>query len=304
MRRPDTEANLQAPPAGTRRFLVVANLGSGSTDGDLEREALSRLGHAEVVRLDGSRDLAPAVDRALAEDRIVVAAGGDGTVNAVAQLVAGRGVLGVLPGGTRNHFARGLGVADVDSAYRALAEAPSRRVDVGRVNGRIFVNTVSLGLYPALVRERERVEDRVGRWPGSLAAAIHVLRRARPLVGTIAVDGDARTLAAWVAFVGNNRFDATPGSIGERKRLDEGVLDVRVVTARRRLPAIPAWHALVGRFWQPRGQVRTVARRVEIHLVGASRELAVDGEVVENARHVTAEVVPGGLLVLAPESDR
>jgi diacylglycerol kinase family enzyme len=129
-----------------------------------------------------------------------------------------------------------------------------------------------------------------------------VLRRATPLVGTVAVDGDVRQLDAWILFVGNNRFGMAPGRIGAREKLDEGVLDVRVLTAsgRTRGPANLAWAVLRDRAWSGRRPVETEGRRLEIHLADRPRLLSLDGEVTEPVDHAVIEIVPRALRVLHP----
>lgn len=274
-------------------YLIVSNRSAGSTAAGIVERALRALPDADRVGLDG--DLGAAIRAAVAEDRVVVAGGGDGTVNAVIQHLGG-GTLGVLPGGTLNHFARDLGVGDEQAAIEALRARSTRRVDVGVAGDRRFVNTVSLGVYPEFVRERERHEGRVGRWLASLRASGRALRAADPLTGDIAADGDRRRLAAWLVFVGNNRFDATPVSAGDRARLDGGVLDVRVLQAgpRSRLALSVAEGRARGR-----RHVRTDARRVDLRLDRPHR-VAVDGEVLEPVEELTVNIEPAGLRVVAP----
>src|SRR5581483_6186931 len=119
----------------------------------------------------------------LARDKppVIVAAGGDGTLNAVASALVGTDIaLGVLPMGTLNHFAKDLKIPlDVAHAARAIAEGHTKTVDVGVVNGRIFVNNSSLGLYPHIVRARELKQHRPGwgKWTALVWATWLVLRR-------------------------------------------------------------------------------------------------------------------------------
>lgn len=275
-------------------FLIVSNPHAGPEEGELAHRALGALPDAAPFSLEPDADLRAAVDEAVRDDRVVVAAGGDGTVSAVAQHLVGRGTLGVLPAGTRNHFARDLRVADEEAAIVALKKGETAAIDVGRLGDRHFVNNVALGLYPELVEERERDEERIGRWPAMIRAAVRVLRESEPVVGTIEADGDARELGAWMVFVGNNRFGIRPG---RRERLDEGVLDVRLllVGPRARL----AYRVLRGRAWGSRRIVRRDAQRVAVRL-GRRRPLAVDGEVEDPVQETEIEIVPGALRVVVP----
>ncbi|HYT81639.1 MAG TPA: diacylglycerol kinase family protein [Actinomycetota bacterium] len=284
-------------------YLLVRNPRSGSqADEELAAEARRRLPDVDSFDLEPRADLAGAIDRALLEDRVVVAAGGDGTVNAVAQHLVARGTLGILPGGTLNHFARDIGVRDPDRALETLWRGEPRAVDLGRADGRVFVNNAGLGLYPEVVRERQRSEQALGRWVAALRASIRVLRGAEPLMGSISVDGDARQLEAWILLAGNNRFGTASGRIGTRERLDEGVLDVWLLTAveRGRRPAKLAWAVLRDRAWRGRRLVRTEGRQLEIHLEGRPRLLSLDGEIGEATDRLVVEIVPRALRVLHP----
>jgi undecaprenyl-diphosphatase len=287
--------------------LLVLNPGSGSADdvGELAREARSRLGAVRSIEL-ASADLPGAVDESLAEGRVVVAAGGDGTVNAVAQLVVGKGTLGVLPAGTLNHFARDLGVDDADAAFDALAAGRTRTIDVGKLNGRrFFLNNVGIGLYPEMVYRRDRVGQRAGKWVAAAGAAVRLLREGRPVTGTIIADDDPRILFAWMVFVGNNRFGTAPGRIGQRERIDEGILDVGLFLAgpRGARRSSVAWRVLRSRPWETSTRViRREARRVEVRLDGDPRWMSWDGETGNRVRGMEAEIVPHGLrVVVAPE---
>jgi diacylglycerol kinase family enzyme len=284
-------------------YLLVRNRRSGTQrDEAIVAEARRRLGDVETFDLEPRADLAGAIDRALLEDRVVVAAGGDGTVNAVAQHLVARGTLGILPGGTLNHFARDLGVRDPARALDALERGEPRAVDLGRANGRFFVNNAVMGLYPEVVRERDRSEGILGRWAAAAGASRRVLRRMEPLVGVVSADGDVRRLEAWVIFAGNNRFGEAPGRIGARERLDQGVLDVWLMTAAEggRLPTQLAWAVVRGRVWRGHRLVRTEGHRLEIQLNGRPRLVSVDGEISDSTDHLVVEIVPRALLVLHP----
>lgn len=285
------------------RYLLVMNptAGDGSASEPLE-EARSRLGDVKHVVLGPDVDLRSEIDAALEEERIVVASGGDGTINAVAQHLVGRGTMGVLPGGTLNHFCRDLGVRKMDDAFRALEEGAVRTVDVGKAGTRYFLNNAGMGLYPEAVYERERHEHRLGKWRAAAAASLRVVRGARPLVGTIQADGDARAMLAWAVFFGNNRFGTATGRIGTRERLDEGVLDVRLLTVgtRRAKRSRQAWRVLRGRPWSPRRLVRTEATSVRVELEGEPRLVSWDGESGEDISRLEVEIVPRALRVVAP----
>jgi diacylglycerol kinase family enzyme len=286
----------------------VVNPGSGSGEEvrDLERTLTDRLTDVRAVELSDP-DLSAEVDRAVGEGRGVVAAGGDGTANAVAQHVVGRGIMGVLPLGTLNHFGRDLGLRDIDHAIDVLKTGPVRRVDVGRVGDRFFLNNAGIGLYPEMVYRRDQAPDRRVKWLAAAGASIRVMRDSAPVTGTIEADGDRRALLAWMVFVGNNRFGTTPGRIGQRDRLDEGVLDIGLFLAgpRGSRRSSVAWRVFRSRPWQTsRRVVRRTARRVSVRLEGEPRQFSFDGETSEPVRAMDVEIVPGELRVVVPPDDR
>ena len=286
-------------PSGTMSYLLVVNPASGSGNSDLPTRATQVLNDVRTIELSRGVDLGREIGCALDDGRIVVACGGDGTVNSVAQHVAGTpGTMAVLPAGTLNHFARDLGVHDPDAAFAALEAGHTGAVDVGRAGDRVFVNTLVFGVYPEIVREREHRRASLGGWLALAASVGRVVVGFDPLEGRIAADGRVRALEATAVFVGNDRFSTRPGSLGRRPRLDEGVLDVRVVRARTGVAgrASAGWRAAIHR---PRRVVGTAAREVEIRLREA-RLVAIDGEEAGQLRSVRVVSDPGALRVVTP----
>jgi len=208
---------------------------------------------AKVIVTRTGDELAPLARRAVSEKNSRVAAGGgDGTVNAVAGAVAGTDTaLGVLPMGTLNHFAKDAGIPlDLEEAVRTFFTGRVVKVDVGEVNGRVFVNNSGIGVYPHLVRERE-TQQRHGH-PKSLAFVIAVgavLRRyARLRVRLHLSEAEALARLTPFLFVGNNKYEVAGLEIGRRLSLTSGRLWVCTAphAARRNLIGM-AWRTLTGR---------------------------------------------------------
>ena len=191
--------------------------------------------------------------RAVGENRqSVVAGGGDGTINAVAGVLAGTPTpLGVLPIGTLNHFAKDVGVPlDLEFAVRNVFTGQVTKVDVGEVNGRVFVNNSGVGIYPHIVRQREE-EQHHGhlKWVAFVLAVGSVLRRySRLRVRVHMNEAEALARVTPFLFVGNNRYEVTGLEIGRRMSLDSGRLWVCMAphTGRRNLVRM-ALRALMGR---------------------------------------------------------
>jgi diacylglycerol kinase family enzyme len=198
--------------------LVLVNPRSGNGGVDDLLEAARRRGLATHVL--GAGDDPAEVARRSGADALGMA-GGDGSLAPVAAVAIERDVPFVcIPFGTRNHFAQDLGL-DRDDPVGALAafEGTERRVDVGRVNERVFLNNVSLGVYARLVHRREHHRRRRNAFARLRALAI-VAQHPRP--DSVRVDGTQ--VEARVVLVANNAYELSWLSLGTRERLDEGRL--------------------------------------------------------------------------------
>jgi diacylglycerol kinase family enzyme len=219
-------------------LLVLANPHSGPDDTDPAEEITQRWPAARVISPDPNRDLVDQLEDALHDGvRAMGVAGGDGTVAAVASVAAEHKLpLVLLPAGTLNHFARDVGVVSTAEAAAAATAGTAVAVDLGSVevhdtNGaterRWFVNTASLGGYPEMVRLRERMEHRLGKWVAAGVAMVRTLRRARPI--RLKLNGEQRVV--WMVFVGNGSYLPKGFAPTSRPALDSGLLDVRYLRA-------------------------------------------------------------------------
>ena len=239
---------------------------------ELRREA-ERLGITTHVL--GPDDDAAELAREVAEPLGV--AGGDGSLAPVADVAIKRDVpFVVVPFGTRNHLARDLGL-DRDDPLAALSAFSGReeRIDVGRANGRLFLNNVSLGLYARLVHRREGRDTLVG-----LEALGLLLRRPRGLGVSI----DRKRVHARVVLVSNNRYELDLFSLGERERLDEGSL-----------------HCYVAHGWLPRTWEEQSGEQFVVDAQAGRMRAAVDGEPEELETPLRFEIQPRALRVLLPQ---
>ena len=232
-------------------------------------------------------------------------AGGDGSLAAVASVALERDLPFVcVPFGTRNHFARDLGI-DRDDLIGALAafQGRERRIDVGAVGERLFLNNVSLGLYASFVHDAERKTR--NRLMAFLRMAPAALGRSRsPLDVSFEFEGRREQRAALVALVANNDYRIeSMADLGERARLDEGLLHAYVIEAvsRRALLALLA-RAAVGNIDQAEGVKEWAAVRFSVESSHARIHAAIDGEPVVLETPLEFEVKPGALRVLVPAS--
>ncbi|MBA2385383.1 MAG: diacylglycerol kinase, partial [Actinobacteria bacterium] len=201
------------------RYLIInPRSGTASPTAEELRDAAADQG-IEVHLLREGEDVQDVARAAGAE--VLGMAGGDGSLAAVAEVALEHDVPFVcVPYGTRNHFARDLGL-DRDDPLGALAafRGEERRIDVGRAGDRLFLNNVSLGLYARLVHRREHHRRR--RDVFARLRALGILIRHPGSLG-LTVDGDP--IDARILFVGNNRYTLEVFELGERDRLDEGLL--------------------------------------------------------------------------------
>jgi diacylglycerol kinase family enzyme len=291
--------------------VVIVNGGAGTghdrAAADRLRGLLQDAGlDAELVLAAGGDEMIATARRALDEGaRLVAAGGGDGTINAVASVMVGSGTtFGVLPLGTLNHFAKDLGIPlELEAAVRNLATGTPRRVDVGEVNGRIFLNNSSLGLYPDIVRDREKQQRRLGRgkWPAAAWAALAALRRYPFLSMRLDVNGERLARRTPFVFIGNNRYTMEGLAIGARECIDDGVLSLYVAQHPTRFGLLRfAFDALRGRLGTSRDFDVLHASAMEIDTRRARLFVATDGEVGVMHPPLRYRVRPGALTVLVP----
>lgn len=297
-----------------REVSVVLNASSGSAEGqgtaDRVREAFRTAGaEARVHSAESGEELGDLARRAASDgSAAVVAGGGDGTVSSVAAaVVGGEKELGVLPLGTLNHFARDLGIPeDLAAAARTIVEGESSPVDVGEVNGRIFLNNSSIGLYPRIVKHREDRQERLGRGklPALVWATIHALRRHRPLDVILSVDGrEIRRSTAFV-FVGNNVYDMEGFDIGTRQRLDGGELSVYLSRAVRPFELLAlGFRALFGRLKDAKGFESLRTPELTIETRGREIRVATDGEIAMVETPLRYRIRPRALKVVVPRKE-
>jgi diacylglycerol kinase family enzyme len=232
-------------------------------------------GGAEVTEL--------ARDAARGPYKVIVAAGGDGTVNSVASMVVDSDkILGVLPLGTLNHFARDVRIpSDVEAAAHIIAAGHTTEVDVAEVNNRIFLNNSSLGLYPIIVREREKRQRLgAGKWPAFVWAVIQALRRYPFLDVRLRVNNELLDRTTPFVFIGNNEYAMESFNIGLRHRLDRGVLSIYITHRKTRLGLIAlAFRAVFGRLRDDKDFLALSSNQVKIETRHKRLRVAFDGEI-------------------------
>jgi diacylglycerol kinase family enzyme len=289
---------------------VVLNDSSGSGDCAAAAKRLEQIFAAAGQEARITLAKGGSAFRAAAEDAVrsgcdtLVAGGGDGTINIAASVVIGRQIpLGVIPLGTLNHFAKDLGIPlDVEEAAKVVLEGVICQVDVGEVNGRVFLNNSSLGVYPAIVRLRERYQaSGLGKWIAALWSSLTVLRRNAFMAVRIIAEGQALVRRTPFLFVGNNEYRMVGLQAGSRESLAQGRLAVYVLNAERRTGLLRlAWQVLRKGAEQVRELDLLTVESATIETLRHRLQVALDGEVVVLEAPLEYRIRPMALRVRVP----
>jgi len=292
---------------------VIINAGSGSVLGEETARTLREtfIAHgikAEVHLAESGSDVVRLARQAVeGEADVIVAGGGDGTVSAVAAELAGtEKTLGVLPLGTLNNFSKDLNIPqDLKAAALNIAEGDVRTIDVAEVNGRMFINNSSIGLYPKLVVRREQ-QQRLGRgkWNAAFWAALRIFRISPFLRVTIAIDGKEFVRKTPFVFVGNNEYEMDLYNIGRRPALDEGKLSLYFLHREGRLGvAMLLFKTLTGGLRQWKDFEAVATDHLTIRTRRRRIRVAFDGETTLLKPPLEYKIRPRSLKVIVPHAE-
>lgn len=219
-------------PDGAGVVLVInpeSGSGTGARVVDEVREALPKV---DIRELGPDDDPAEVLRDAAARAEVLAVGGGDGTVAAAAGVAIEAGLpLAVFPAGTFNHFAKDIGCDNVAKTVDAIRRGSVVCVDLVCINeSQMVLNTASIGAYPAFVQQREKLEKRIGKPLAGLYAMLHTLRHDAP----VRIAYDNKTLLTSLFFLGNSLYLPTGFAPARRTRMDDGLIDVRMLEAGRR----------------------------------------------------------------------
>jgi YegS/Rv2252/BmrU family lipid kinase len=263
----------------------------------------SELNANMALAKNGEEVVVLALQAAHSRTHMVVAGGGDGTISAVASALVGtKKVLGVLPLGTLNHFAKDLGIPlDLKGAARNLLEGRIVEVDVGRVNDRVFLNNSSLGLYPHLVHHRKRHQRKgLSKWTAFLWALFIVLRRYPIMRVRLEANGQAFIHRTPFVFIGNNQYNMNFFDIGSRGCLNAGQLSIYIAPFTGRLGLVRlGLRAFFGKLNEATDFTILYAKEVWVDTRRKVR-VSADGEVFVMDTPLHYKIQPAALRVLVP----
>lgn len=282
----------QAPALpGGDGLTVVLNSRSGTSDG-AEDAITALLPRARIVHWDVEKDLGESVGAGM---RALGVAGGDGTVASVAGLAQERALpLAVFPAGTLNHFAGALALTSHQDTAAAVENGVAGSVDVATLNGRPFLNTAGIGGYPEVVRLREKLSHRMGKWPATAYALSKVVRGHQPL--DLIIDG--KPVPVWAVFVGNGIYTPRGLSPSWRDHLADGVLDVQYLRADKKYSrSVAVIASLLGLVERTSVFGSIQAPRLRIRSAEGPILSAHDGEIADPAEELDLQILPRRLTV-------
>ncbi|MGH3674836.1 MAG: bifunctional phosphatase PAP2/diacylglycerol kinase family protein [Mycobacterium sp.] len=287
-------------PDGAGVVLVI-NPTSGSGTGaqviDDVRQALPR---TEVVELRDDDDIKQVLRSAAERAEVLAVGGGDGTVSGAAEIAVEAGVpLAVLPTGTFNHFAKDVGCDTVAKTIAAIRSGSVACVDLVCLNeDQIVVNTASIGAYPQFVRTREKLEHRISKPLAGIYAMFHTLRRDEP----VRISYDNKTLQTSLFFLGNSTYLPSGFAPSIRTRIDDGLIDVRILETGRHLSRLRVLTALaLGRLERSPLYHELRVPEFSFTAVDGPTPLARDGEVGIECEKASFSVRYRVLPVFCPE---
>ena len=306
---------MPAPDPDAPLFIVI-NEGSGKQDGESPRDTIAALlaaagrRHEFIVIPDPKRiaEVAKAVvAQARKADGIVVAVGGDGTLSAVAQAVIGSGcAFAVLPQGTFNYFARTHGISqELAESVPALLRATVEPVQVGRVNGRVFLVNASIGLYPEILQARESSKQLLGRsrWVAIYSGLRTLMREGRNLYLEIESESERRKVRTPSLFVGNNRLQLERVGLPEEAALAGGRLAGIMVRPIGQLAMFGlALRGALGQLGETDNVLHFAFQRLSVSPKGQRRtKMAIDGEIMWMRTPLVIDVSPDPLPLMMPQ---
>ncbi len=241
-----------------------------------------------------------------AKPEIIVIAGGDGSISTAAGELAETHIrLGILPIGRYNHFARQAGIPlDIKQAVQAIFEGYSREIDVGKVNGKVFINNSSIGFYPRAVRLREQLSIRWGGGKGmAMIIALLTMFKRFPILRIEYATAEKKIeKKTTFVFIGNNKYEMHLLDIGQRRSLQKGLLSLYTGNFETRSSIVRLiFFLLFDRLRQNRDFEYHTVREIRLHTRKKSIHVSTDGEIKKMKTPLHYAIQPRGLKVITPK---
>lgn len=293
------------------KVAIVMNKNAGSTpSGQALEKKMQDLLHTyniefQIFEIDG-KEIKNIVKNLIPSDYDIIAgAGGDGTLNSVASVLAGTNkTMGIIPMGTLNHFAKDLGIPlETEDAVKIIAEGKPSKVDIGEVNGHIFINNSSVGLYPKAVKLRDKHIERLGggKWFAMILASLSVFTSFPLFNIKLETDDDTIVRMTPFVFIGNNEYKLDLFNLGIRETLTGGKLSLYTAHCKDRFSMLKiSILALFNRLDQEKNFDLQFVDHIRLESGRKVVEVSIDGEVLHLSPPLHYGIRPLDLSVILP----
>jgi diacylglycerol kinase family enzyme len=294
------------------KVIVLLNKSSGPGSEDKDEEEcnliLKLFSESKVdakTELTEGKDIQEIVKRSLNLYDAIVIAGGDGSISSAAEIIAGTDtVLGVIPSGTFNHFAKDLMIPlTQEEAVKVIAAGNISKVDIGEVNGKKFINNSSIGIYPEMVKERKFLEKQEGKskWSAMLTASVNLFKRFRLKRISVSINGRTFRRLTPIVFIGNNKYEMSSFTLGNRTKLNGGKLSLYIPKCTNIFSLIKiVFFTLFGIADQEKNFDNIEAGEIEISVRKKTVNVAKDGEIMKLDSPLHYKIFPASLNVIVP----
>lgn len=286
-------------PEGAGVVLVINPASGSGTGARVVDEVRAALPQAEIVELSGDEDLKTVLQSAAERAEVLAVGGGDGTVACAAEVAVELNMpLAVFPGGTFNHFAKDIGCDTVAKTVDTIRRGWVSCVDLVCLNEKdTVINTASIGAYPMFVQTREKFEHRIGKPLAGIYAMFYTLRRGVP----VRIEYDNHTLQTSLFFLGNSTYLPSGFAPARRHKMDDGLMDVRILETGRPFSRLRILVALMfGRLTRSPLYHEMRVPEFSFRAVDGPTELARDGEIGTVCEDATFSVRYRALQVFRP----
>jgi diacylglycerol kinase family enzyme len=277
--------NHQVDSSVIQRMAVVYNAKSGASAVSAAQLRQAFRSYDVVLELIAITDGVDSICEKIRAKNIqlVIAAGGDGTVNAVANIVVKLQLpMGVIPAGTLNHFAKDAGIPlDIDEAAKAIVHGSPEKIDYCTVNDHVFINNSSIGTYPTTVLKRDELQPKLGKWFAATVVTVQALYHVKSTHLQFELNGKSHVFKTPLAFIGNNSYQPEKVGFANRERLTGGDLFLYVVKANRFTALLRLTvSGFLGKKNLRHGFSEMTKDSLRINSSKAKLNVAVDGEVL------------------------
>lgn len=281
------------------KYIVIYNEKSGKNNNLAEIKHAFKQTSLKPAFIALDKNVQHRLKKELTKDSVVVAAGGDGTVNAVINLTKARYIIGVIPSGTLNHFAKDIGLPmDIDNAVKCLEKNKVTMIDVALANRRYFVNNSSIGLYPYITRFRDRYKKYFGKWPTTVIAVIMAFVKLPGRRLTYSIDGAHQSHHTPLLFIGNNSYKIHKPGVNNRTQIDSGKLSIYTIKQMSRVNFLITCIKIILGKASSEHSLSTASAHKAVVESKKSLWIAYDGEVEKLGNKVTYTIKPGGLKIV------